>query len=400
MGAHHGRVPASPGAVRASLAVVVPLALVTLVALVWMWPSEVKSGGGQSMPRFTGEVVGIELRPCPPPIGAAKSDPRTCGQAHVQLTSGLSKGQVVPVELPNGPGSQVFSTGDDVVLINAGESPDGNPYQLSDHDRSNALWLVGLAFVLAVVAFGRWRGLTALVGLAITFVLLLQFLLPAILDGAPPLLAAIVCASAIMLTVLYLTHGFTVTTSVAVVGTLVSLVLTGAFAWAAMEMAHLSGFVDDSALNLNLGYQISTEGLLLASIIIGSLGVLDDVTVTQAVTVAELAHANPASRFRDLYRAGARVGRAHIASVINTIVLAYAGASLPLLLLFTVGRQPLGEVVTGQIVAQEIVRSVAGTIGLIAAVPVTTVLAALARSRSDATAGRPAEPEPHAAHVH
>ncbi|MFC5751628.1 YibE/F family protein [Actinomadura rugatobispora] len=416
-GHSHGG-PSDPTVVRAVLAVIVPLAVATLAALLWMWPGEVKAGGtgAEGMTKVGGTIVDIDLKPCPRPAappgawpaaepGAAPrpTDPRRCGNAHVRMEDGAQAGRVVTVALPDGPGTQTFATGDDVVLLHlpgggpgAEPGPEGSsPYQLSDHDRSTGLWLIGAAFALAVVAFGRWRGLTALVGLAVTFGLLLTFLIPAILNGSPPLAVAIVCAAAIMLAVLYLTHGFSVATSIAVIGTLASLALTGLLAWLSIRLTHLSGITDDSSLNLDLGYQISTQGLLLASIIIGSLGVLDDVTVTQSVTVTELARANPSYGFGRLYRAAARVGRAHIASVINTIILAYAGASLPLMLLFTVGRQPLGEVVTGPIIAQEIVRGAAGTVGLIAAVPITTALAAFAVSRRAARdAEAPAVPQP------
>jgi uncharacterized membrane protein len=403
--AHHVAVRSSPGTVRAVLAVIVPLALVTVAALIWMWPQTPQPTGAPAaeMTRVTGTVIGIDLKPCvqqpawPGEPAAAqgaggtppKADPKKCGDARVRLTSGADAGQIVTTVLPNGPGTQTFAVDDKVILLRTPAAPDagtgaatdGNGYQLSDHNRSSPLWLIAGAFVLAVIAFGRWRGVTALIGLAVTFVLLLKFLIPAIMAGEPPLPAAIVCAATIMLAVLYLTHGFTVATSIAVIGTLASLTLTGLLAWAAIGLTHLSGNTDDSALNLSLSYQINLQGLLLASIIIGSLGVLDDVTVTQSVTVAELAQANPSYGFRQLYGAATRVGRAHIASVINTIILAYAGAALPLLLLFSVGRQPLSEVVTGPIIAQEIVRSVAGTLGLIAAVPITTALSALARTR-------------------
>jgi hypothetical protein len=188
-------------------------------------------------------------------------------------------------------------------------------------------------------------------------------------------------SAAIMLTVLYLTHGFSPSTSVALLGTLASLTLTGLLSYGALGFARLNGVTDDSALTLGMSLPIDTQGLLLASIIIGALGVLDDVTVTQAVTVGELARANSSYGFARLYRAAGRIGRAHIASVINTIILAYAGASLPLLLLFSIGEQPLGEVLATPVIAQEIVRSVVGTLGLIAAVPITTALAALTASR-------------------
>lgn len=418
MGAHHGHGsdghrhrPASRSAVRAVLAAIIPLSLVTLGALLWMWPSSPEDPGGQAsvqLEKVPGTVVRVDLKPCPqvaPPgsapidaSGAGEAapppDPRRCGTAHVELTSGPTEGRVVSAELPSGPGTRVFTAGDDVILLHMpADGGQGPSYQLSDHDRSGSLWLVGAAFVLAVIAFGRWRGLTALVGLAVTFALLLWFLIPAILDGRPPLLTAIVCAAAIMLAVLYLTHGFTMSTSIAVIGTLGSLTLTGVLAMVAIDLTSLTGITDDSSLYLDLSYRINTQGLLLASVIIGSLGILDDVTVTQAATVRELAHANPAYTLLQLYRAGARVGRAHVASVINTIILAYAGASLPLLLMFSVGSQPLGEVITTPVIAQEIVRSAAGTLGLIAAVPLTTALAALVATRRD----RPDPVEEHGA---
>ena len=397
MGANHSHGPAAPSSratVWATLAVIVPLALVTLTALVWMWPGPPASTAEQSvnLQRVSGTITAITLTRCPqePPAdgqprgGQPQADPATCGDARVTLTSGSDAGQVITSALPSGPGSQTFAAGDDVILMytpDSGSGLDVPPYQISDHDRSSPLWLAGVAFALAVIAFGRWRGVMALIGLAITFVLLLMFVIPAILAGQPPLLVAIVGAGAIMLTVLYLTHGVTIPTSMAVVGTLVSLSLTGLLSYAAIGIAQLNGITDESSFYLDTSYQINTQGLLLASIIIGSLGVLDDVTVTQSVTVTELAHANPGYTFAQLYRAAARVGRAHIASVINTIILAYAGASLPLLLLVSVGEQPIGEVVTNPVIATEIIRSVMGTLGLIAAVPITTALAALASTR-------------------
>lgn len=383
MGAHHSHGPAEPmsrRAVVAVLSVLVPLAVVTLGALVWLWPD-----GGQrddapqaGVERRTGTIVAVALKRCAAvPEGAPRPDPATCGQATVRITDGPDSGQDVELRLPSGPGAQRFTAGDDVILLHAADGE----YQISDHDRAVPLWVFGAAFALAVVAFGRWRGVTALVGLAITFVLLLTFVIPGILQGRPPMLVAVVGAAAIMLSVLYLTHGFSPTTTVAVLGTLASLALTGLLSYGALGFARLNGVTDDSALALDMSLPIDTQGLLLASIIIGALGVLDDVTVTQSVTVAELARANPTYGFARLYRAGARVGRAHIASVINTIILAYAGASLPLLLLFSIGRQPLGQVLATPVIAQEIVRSVVGTLGLIAAVPVTTALAALIATR-------------------
>ncbi|ROO84317.1 putative membrane protein [Actinocorallia herbida] len=399
-GHHHGPSgdsPAeAPGTLRWALALIVPLAVATLAGLVWLWPSDKPDTSAQgTLSRHKATIVEVVLGECakaadapidvsgePTAAAAEPVDPRRCGTATIQFASGPAEGGYATVSLPTGPGTHLYEAGDDVLVIETPGTTGLDRYLLSDHDRSDPLWIIAAAFVLAVVAFGRWRGLAALAGLALTFTLLVLFLIPAILAGGPPLLVAIVCAAAIILTVLYLTHGFTPTTTLAVLGTLAALALTGLLATAAIGLANLNGITDESSFYLDYNYAINTRGLLLASIIIGSLGVLDDVTVTQAATVRELSAANPSAGFGELYRAGARVGRAHIASVINTIVLAYAGASLPLLLLFRIGDQSVGDVLTNPVVAQEIVRSAAGTLGLIAAVPLTTALAAFTAARA------------------
>lgn len=373
-----------------ALAVIVPTALITLIALIWLWPPSIKVAADQPgrADQYAGEVMEVTKEPCPAPPtgqeplpGGATMVVNGCGTAQVKVSDGPDQGLDVDVELPNGPGAPTVEKGDNVILAMT-DTPDGGHYDVIDHQRSQGLWLLGIAFALAVLAFGRWRGLSALVGLAVTFALLLLFVVPAILAGESPLLVAIVGASAIMLTVLYLTHGPSFSTSVAVLGTLGSLVLTGVLAEVAVTGMHLTGFADESSTFLATTHNVNLQGLLFAGIVIGTLGVLDDVTVTQAATVTELARANPDYGVRDLYRAGTRVGRAHIASVINTIILAYAGSSLPLLILIAANNSSLGNVVTTQVVAQEIVRSVVATLGLIAAVPITTALAAATARRT------------------
>ena len=244
--------------------------------------------------------------------------------------------------------------------------------------RAIELWVLAAAFTLALLAFGRWRGLRALGGLAVTFVVLVYFVVPAILAGESPLLVAIVGSSAVMLMVLYLTHGFTLSTTVAVLGTIASFVLTGLLAALAVRAMHLTGVTDSADAAVAVIRGVDMSGLLLAGIVIGTLGVLDDVTVTQSVTVGELSRANPKYTVRELYGAANRVGRSHIASVVNTIILAYAGASLPLFILIAADTSSIGAVLTGPLLAQEIVRSAVATIGLIAAVPITNILAAVA----------------------
>jgi uncharacterized membrane protein len=376
MGAHHPRhaAPDSRPMRRLALAVIAPIAVLTVVGMVWLWPSQDVRAPEQAgtADQLSGRITGVERDPCAEQLA---DEVNGCGTAQVQVAG--RPGGPLEAPLPNGPGAPEVDQGDEVVLIGS-DGPDGRTYSIVDHQRGHELWLLGAAFALAVVAFGRWRGVTALAGLAVTFAALLLFVVPAILAGEPPLLVAIVGSAAIMLTVLYLTHGLALSTTVAVLGTLASLTLTGVLSAVSVAALHLSGITDDISSSVGTAYSVNMQGLLLAGIVIGSLGVLDDVTVTQAATVTELARANPAFGFTQLYRAASRVGRSHIASVINTIILAYAGSSLPLLILIVAGNDSLGGVVTDQVIAQEIVRSAVATLGLVAAVPVTTALAALA----------------------
>ncbi|GAA1941699.1 YibE/F family protein [Nocardioides hwasunensis] len=382
MGAHHHR-RADPSGSRlhrtAALAVVAPLALLTLVALVWLWPSSTTLGATDAgAPEVPGRVTAAVVETCP---DGAPEEVQRCGRVRVVLETG----EEVTAPLPGGLGEPDVEVGQDVLLLRS-ESPDGVTWSVVDHQRGTGLWLLAAAFVLALVAFGRWRGVSALVGLGATFAILTLFVIPAILGGENPLLVAVVGSSAVVLVVLYLTHGLSLSTTVAVLGTLASLALTGLLAAVAVAGLHLTGVTDDLSASVGLTQGIDMRGLLLAGIVIGSLGVLDDVTVTQAATVDELARANPAYGFRQLHRAGSRVGRAHVASVVNTIVLAYAGSSLPLLVLMVADNGSLAAVVPSQVVAQEVVRSAVATIGLIAAVPMTTALAAWAfRPRSPLT---------------
>lgn len=376
-------------AVRVAAIVLASAGLLSVLAMMWLWPSDQTERPDQGKPPtvVTGNVTVVHKTPCPEQPGDADTPgpiggrERECGTVKVTLTSGPDRGKEIETDIPSGPGAPTVRAGDAVKLIHV--APDsvggGAAYQIQDHQRHLPLWLLGGLFAVAVIAFGRLRGLTALAGLTVTFAVLLLFIIPAILEGQSPLLVAIVGSAVIMLTVLYLTHGFSISTSVAVVGTLSSLVLTGVMAALATTATRLTGIASEETAYLNVVYgQVDMRGLLLAGILIGCLGVLDDVAVTQSVTVSELARANPGYHVGQLYEAATRVGRSHIASVVNTIVLAYAGASLPLLILITAGNQPIGQTLTNPLIAQEIVRAVVGTLGLIAAVPVTTLLAAIA----------------------
>jgi uncharacterized membrane protein len=271
-------------------------------------------------------------------------------------------------------------------------------YQYVDHDRTWPLALLAGIFAIAVVALSRWRGLAALVALGLTAVMLTKFIMPAILEGSNPLLVAVVGGSVIMVVALFLTHGVNAQTSVALAGTIAALGVTVGLGWVFVNLCQLSGLAADSASSIK-GYfpALDLPGLLVAGMVIGALGVLDDVTVTQASAVWELSAANPAASRRSLVAAGLRIGRAHVASVVNTLVLAYAGAALPLLMMYAVGDLGGLYAISTESVAMEIVRGLVGSLGIILAVPLTTALAAMAvadRSRDLVAGAEKLDPQP------
>jgi uncharacterized membrane protein len=226
---------------------------------------------------------------------------------------------------------------------------------------------------------GRWRGLGALAGLAASLLVIVKFLLPSILDGNSPVMVAVVASSLIAFIALYLAHGFTIPTSVALLGTFASLAVTAVLSLLFVAWSNLTGLSDESALYLtSLGINVDLQGIVLAGFVIGALGVLDDVTVTQVSAVLELRAARAELTRGELYRSAVRIGRDHISSTVNTLFLAYAGAALPLLLLFTQASQGVGSLAGREIIATEIIRALVGSIGLVAAVPITTWLAVTA----------------------
>ncbi|MBB5119793.1 hypothetical protein AF335_12675 [Streptomyces eurocidicus] len=392
----HSHGPPSPvsGRLRKVIAaVLIPFAVAVLAGLVVLWPGgtppHTHTGLGVDQHTETGRVVKIEEQDCVkaggqpqgggglPQSGGPPKPQGPCEKSEIEVTSGPDKGRTF-VELVQPNASRRYEVGQKLVLSYAPKAPKNLQYAVADVDRTLPMALLAGVFALAVVVVGRLRGLFALAALVISFGVLTLFILPAILQGSDPLLVAVIGGSAIMLIALYMCHGLNARTSVAVVGTLTSLTLIGLLGSLFTDWAHLTGDTDDqTGLVHGLYPGIGIQGLLLAGIIIGSLGVLDDVTVTQTSAVWELKEADPTASWRKLYGAAMRIGRDHIASVVNTLVLAYAGASLPLLLLFSIADSGITTVATSEIVAEEIVRTLVGSIGLVASVPVTTALAAL-----------------------
>lgn len=279
-------------------------------------------------------------------------------------------------EFSEGEGQPVFDVSD-AVFINVTAFDDGSvSYQYADRDRRALVGGVVLLFAIAVVALARIRGLFALFGLTASVIVLLLFIVPAIVAGRDAVLVALVGGGAIALISLYVTHGPNPLTHVAAIGAFGALGITVALSWIVLVLARFSGFAGEEAFYLTAVPGIDLSGLLLAGIVLGTIGALDDVTVTQASTVWELRSANEQLGAADLFAAGLRVGRDHIASTVNTLLLAYAGAAMPLLILFSLSDMRLGFVVSSEVVAVEIVRTLVGSIGLVAAVPFTTFLAA------------------------
>lgn len=357
---------------RIAWAVLVPLAAATLVGLVLLWPSATPPPAQPPAPEFKGVVLALQAEEC---TGEQVGPPSSCGTVTARISTPEGDREI-EAPLSRSPSAPDLSVGDEVVVA-ASESPDGPIYGVVDHQRGFELVLVLVALSLALVAFGRWRGFTALVGFVITFGVLFVFIVPSVIAGSSPVLVALVGASLITLSVLYLTHGASLPTTVAVLGTMTALALTAGLSELTVQLLRLTGTTDDVSTAVATTYGIDTRGLLVASIIIGSVGVLDDVTVTQAATVTEISRANPSYGVGQLFGAAARVGRSHIASVVNTVVLAYAGSSLPLLVLVVANNDSVVKVATTQLIAQEVARSAVATLGLIAAVPLTTALAAL-----------------------
>jgi uncharacterized membrane protein len=371
------------------LALVGVIALTVVGCAVALWPRgelPKPGAGGQadSTRLVSATLTKVARLECP------EADPGVPGSVCIKVTARLAGGRQVTFDTTD-PTGEMFRAGQQVRL-EVNEQPGQPPYyNIQDLERGRPLLVLVALFVAAVVAFGRWQGVRSLVGLGLSFVVIVGFVVPAILRGHSPVLVAVTGAMAIMLVSLYLSHGVGPKTTAAVVGTALALGLTAVLTIGFVAATSLTGLASDEALSASFAVGgLSLRGLLLAGIIIGGLGVLDDVTMSQASLVTELHHANPDAGFAALVGGALRVGRDHIAATVNTLFLAYAGAALPLLILFVTGQDSLGTVATTELVAVEVVRALCGSVGLIAAVPLTTVLAALVATEEPAQA--PAQP--------
>jgi len=406
---HHGtdpdRVRTADGirqerkALRLLSVVLIPLALLTVLGMIFLWPSSKTTDnvpGGLSSATFPeATVLAVQAFPCPQsgvqPDVYGNQELVSCATAVVELSGGSDAGQTVTIQIPAEIYAGGVDVGDDLRLIRTlSPGSDGAGYAFHDFSRTTPLmWLV-IAFVLAVCAVARMRGLRALGGLVVAFLIISKFLLPAVLQGKPPLLVGIVAASAIMLVVLYLSHGFSVRTTTALVGTLFGLFLTALIGWWATGAANLHGLGTDEGVRLGQALGPSAlSGIVMCGIVIAGMGVLNDVTITQSSAIWELHEAAPTMSARQLFGSGMRIGRDHIASTVYTLAFAYAGAALPTLLLVQLYQRSMIELVGTDAIAGELVRTMVGSIGLVLAIPVTTVVAVLVvKATSTAVHGR------------
>ncbi len=348
----------------------------TLIALFLLWPSEsipVTPVGEQ----IAGEV--LDISECKPPAD-------DCIEATVRVTEGPEAGQEVKSDVFQDATSPQIDIGTSVWLVET--EPGSGEYSLSEINRQPAIvWLL-IIFAVAVVAFARWKGLAALAGLISSMALLIWFVLPSLLLGKDPVIVAAVGAAAIAIVAMLFAHGLHVGTAVAIVGTVIALIVTLALAWIFTGFVNLSGLGDEGSYFLNLqGMDFDIRGLFLAGVVIGALGVLDDVTITQAASVAEVKRADPSASWSQLFGAGMRVGRDHVAATVNTLVLAYVGAALPTFILLTMSDAGLLQSISNEIIAQEVVRALVGGLGIISAVPITTAVMAATLANRDSYDG-------------
>jgi uncharacterized membrane protein len=374
-----GRV-AIPRRTRRLLTLVsVVLAIATLIGVVLLRsPGDVGKRTGPDIGLisriYDATVISTRKGPC---ANTTAADRVSCVKVRFRLNQGPDKHKTTSIDFPVSPTSPTLTKGDGVVLSYEPRADPGFRYQYSDRQRRPVLLWLAVIFAVAVVALGRLRGVAALVGLAASIVVLLTFVLPAILDGRSPVLVAVFGASAIAYLALYLANGFNTRTTVALLGTLGALALTVLLASVFTSLAQLSGFASEEALLVKIGqHRLDLSGVVLGGMVIGALGALDDMTVTQAAAVWELRSANPQLTRGSIFRSAMRIGRDHVASTVNTLALAYAGAALPLLILFVQSRQSLGTVANSETVATEILSALVGSIGIVASVPLTTWLAA------------------------
>ncbi len=309
-------------------------------------------------------------------------------KVEVKILDGDMAGKILTIEHGSGYSldkNQLVNTGQLVVVTLGIGSRGTAEYQIVDAYRLDQINAIILLFFGAILLLSGWRGLGAIVGMFISLGVIIWYIVPQILAGRDPLFISISGGVCIMVMTMYLAHGFSRKTTISVISTFISLCITGVLAVAFVKLSYLTGLGTEDAYSLKLGptQSINPKGLLLGGIIIGTLGVLDDVTTGLTASVSELIKANPKLSFSELFRSALEVGKEHIVSLVNTLVLAYAGAALPvfIILVLNPNHVPFWVILNSELIMEEVVRTLSGSIGLVAAVPITAFLASKFHSR-------------------
>src|SRR6476661_949031 len=384
---------------RILAAVLIPLTLLTLAAMAALWPSGKREGLTLANPYAaapgvtfdTGRIQRVVTEGCSqataqgPQQGSQEGAQNGGSQCMFAFTEPDKGGNPVKVVInPDIAKSHGVRVGDNIRYLNlsnaqGASAAQGSPsYIFVDFVRTMPIILLAVLYALVVVAVARWRGLRALIGLVGAYFVLVSFMLPGLVEGKPPLLLALVGSTVIMIGVLYFAHGFSARTSTALLGTIFGLGITALLAAWATDAANLAGVGNHDAATLtNISGSISISGIILCGLIISGLGVLNDVTITQSSAVWELYELAPNTSARKLFSSAMRIGRDHIASTVYTIAFAYAGAALPILIIVMLYERPLGDALTSAELSEEVIRTLVGSIGLVLAIPVTTLIAVL-----------------------
>ena len=369
-------------------AVVVLVAAVYVINLPGNNSTFKQENASQDTTSFKGYAKGMVSEVVLEQIDDVRNTQSITQQLKVKLTDVDKGGEEIVIDnsqILDKAGSVHYKVGDRVVLgLVPAEATD--QYVIIDRYRLPGVYIVVAVFLVLAVIVGRKRGLTSLVGLGITGCILLYFIAPQILAGKDPFLVALVGAGAIILASMFISHGFSKRIQISAISTIIALVFTAIIAYIFVYISLLFGFGQSDAFLLETGYlgSINLQGILLAGIIISVLGVLDDVTTAQTAAVEELHKVDPSLSIKSLYQKGLSIGREHISSLVNTLILVYAGAALPLFLLLTLQKsQPLWIILNSEFIAEELVRSLIGSTTLILAVPISTLLASYIYSHKD-----------------
>lgn len=389
-GHHHADVLVDPARRRRANLILwillAPIGVLAFVATLMLWPSgsvaaamlENPFGTANGTELATGTVTRTVTETCPSSEGLDEVGGKelVCEVSYVTPDAGgASFALEVPPETTQ---SRPLAAGDEIKYLDLSNTTDDSsmPYVFVDFERSTPLALLGVIYAAVVCWVARWRGLRALAGLFGGLYFIVSFMIPALLEGKSPMMVGLTTATVVMFAALYFAHGFSARTSTALLGTLFGLGVTAVIASWATDAAALTGATEDSALILSTVVpELSLSGLLLCGLLIAGMGVLNDVTITQSSAVWELAEIAPHSTARQLFSSGMRIGRDHIASTVYTIAFAYAGAALPILVLVSLYDRPLIDTLTTGQMAEEVIRILVGSIGLVLAIPVTTGIA-------------------------